>query len=42
MIYEMCRKLADEVIAPNAKQWDKEHVFPTEAIHQLVRSIDCL
>lgn len=37
MIYDMCRKLADEVIAPNAKQWDKEHSFPTAAIHQLVR-----
>ena len=37
MIYDMCRKLADEVISPNAKQWDKEHVFPTAAIHQLVR-----
>lgn len=37
MVYDMCRKLADEVIAPNAKQWDKEHTFPTAAIHQLVR-----
>lgn len=35
MVYDMCRKLADEVIAPNAKQWDKEHTFPTAAIHQL-------
>ena len=39
MVYDMCRKLADEVIAPNAKEWDKEHTFPTAAIHQLVRSI---
>jgi hypothetical protein len=39
MVYDMCRKLADEVIAPNAKQWDKEHSFPTAAIHQLVRSV---
>jgi alkylation response protein AidB-like acyl-CoA dehydrogenase len=37
MVYEMCRKLADEEIAPNAKQWDKEHIFPTEAITKLVR-----
>jgi hypothetical protein len=37
MIYDMCRKLTDEMIAPNAKLWDKEHVFPTSAIQQLVR-----
>jgi hypothetical protein len=36
MIYDMCRKLTDEMIAPNAKQWDKEHIFPTAAIQQLV------
>jgi alkylation response protein AidB-like acyl-CoA dehydrogenase len=38
MIVDMCRKLADEEIAPKAKQWDKDHVFPTEVIHQLVRT----
>ena len=36
MVYEMCRKLADEEIAPNAKKWDKEHCFPTEAVTKLV------
>jgi alkylation response protein AidB-like acyl-CoA dehydrogenase len=40
MVYEMCRKLADEEIAPNAKKWDKEHTFPTEAITKLVRLYD--
>lgn len=37
MIYEMCRKFADEELAPNAGKWDKEHAFPTEAITHLVR-----
>ena len=36
MLYEMCRKLADEELAPNAGQWDKAHSFPKEAIEQLV------
>jgi butyryl-CoA dehydrogenase len=35
MIYEMCRKFADEELAPNAGMWDKKHEFPTEAIRQL-------
>lgn len=35
MIYEMCRKFADEELAPNAKKWDKDHSFPTYAIRQL-------
>jgi len=35
MIYEMCRKFADEELAPNAGEWDKQHAFPTEAITQL-------
>uniref|UniRef100_A0A7S1Z140 Acyl-CoA dehydrogenase/oxidase N-terminal domain-containing protein n=1 Tax=Ditylum brightwellii TaxID=49249 RepID=A0A7S1Z140_9STRA len=37
MIYEMCRKFADEELAPNAGEWDKQHAFPTEAITQLER-----
>jgi butyryl-CoA dehydrogenase len=32
MIYEMCRKFADEELAPNAGMWDKKHQFPAEAI----------
>jgi butyryl-CoA dehydrogenase len=35
MIYEMCRKFADEELAPNAKNWDKEHCFPAAAIRKL-------
>lgn len=40
MVYEMCRKFADEELAPNAGRWDKEHAFPTAAIAQLVRTVD--
>ena len=29
MIYEMCRKFADEELAPNAGEWDKKHEFPS-------------
>lgn len=36
MIYEMCRKFADEELAPNAHTWDKKHEFPKEAITHLV------
>ena len=39
MIYEMCRKFADEELAPNAGEWDKKHTFPTDAVSQLVRYI---
>lgn len=35
MVYEMCRKLADEVLAPNAGMWDQKHEFPKDAIQQL-------
>ena len=35
MIYEMCRKFADEELAPNAGEWDQKHVFPTDAVTQL-------
>jgi butyryl-CoA dehydrogenase len=35
MIYEMCRKFADEELAPNAGKWDKEHSFPTDAVTKL-------
>ena len=37
MIYEMCRKFADEELAPHAGEWDKKHMFPKEAVAQLVR-----
>lgn len=35
MIYEMCRKFADEELAPNAGEWDQNHAFPTEAVDKL-------
>lgn len=37
MVYDMCRKFADEELAPNAGEWDKNHEFPVDAITQLVR-----
>lgn len=37
MVYEMCRKFADEELAPHAGEWDKKHEFPTEAVDKLVR-----
>lgn len=38
MVYEMCRKFADEELIPNAGKWDKEHAFPVEAVNKLVRN----
>jgi len=35
MIYDMCRKFADEELAPNAGEWDKKHQFPRDAVNQL-------
>jgi butyryl-CoA dehydrogenase len=35
MIYEMCRRFADEELAPNAREWDQKHVFPKAAVDQL-------
>eukprot|EP01082_Thalassiosira_pseudonana_P007485 g6314.t1.2.5e17418a g6314 g6314.t1 contig23:179884-181425(+) len=35
MVYEMCRKFADEELAPHAGEWDKKHEFPTEAVDKL-------
>ena len=36
MVYEMCRKFADEELAPKAGEWDQKHEFPTEAVDKLV------
>ena len=38
MIHEMCRKFADEELAPNAREWDQKHVFPQDAVSKLVRN----
>eukprot|EP00557_Chaetoceros_sp_GSL56_P002039 CAMPEP_0176495814 /NCGR_PEP_ID=MMETSP0200_2-20121128/10866_1 /TAXON_ID=947934 /ORGANISM="Chaetoceros sp., Strain GSL56" /LENGTH=446 /DNA_ID=CAMNT_0017893735 /DNA_START=138 /DNA_END=1479 /DNA_ORIENTATION=+ len=35
MIYEMCRKFADEELAPNARAWDKKNDFPKDAVRKL-------
>ncbi|KAL9188939.1 hypothetical protein ACHAXT_011429 [Thalassiosira profunda] len=35
MVYEMCRKFADEELAPNAGEWDQKHQFPTAAVDKL-------
>jgi len=35
MIYDMCRKFADEELAPNAGKWDQGHTFPEDAVKQL-------
>ena len=35
MIYEMCRKFADEELTPHATKWDQEHTFPLDAVTQL-------
>ena len=39
MVYEMCRKFAEEELMPNAGKWDQKHEFPTEAVNKLVSSI---
>jgi len=41
MIYDMCRKFADEELAPNATSWDKKHEFPVDAVTKLVRLFWC-
>jgi butyryl-CoA dehydrogenase len=35
MVYDMCRKFAEEELAPNAREWDQKHSFPTDAVTQL-------
>lgn len=34
-IRELARRFADEVVAPRAAQWDREHTFPKEVFAQL-------
>merc|ERR1740139_939506 len=36
MVRDMCRKFADEELAPHARKWDARHEFPADAISQLV------
>jgi butyryl-CoA dehydrogenase len=35
MLHEMCRKFADEELAPNAGKWDKNHEFPADAVKKM-------
>ncbi|GMH51927.1 hypothetical protein TrST_g8222 [Triparma strigata] len=35
MIHEMCRKFADEELAPNAGKWDKNHEYPAAAVQKM-------
>lgn len=35
MVYEMCKKFADEELAPKASRWDQNHEFPTDAVAAL-------
>lgn len=37
MIYDMCRKFADEELAPHAGTWDQKHEFPKAAVQAMVR-----
>eukprot|EP00045_Choanoeca_perplexa_P009407 m.90845 g.90845 ORF g.90845 m.90845 type:complete len:80 (+) comp14884_c0_seq44:2284-2523(+) len=32
MLKQTCRSFANEVLAPNAGDWDKNHTFPAEAV----------
>jgi alkylation response protein AidB-like acyl-CoA dehydrogenase len=34
-VRELARRFADEVVAPQAAQWDREHRFPREVVDQL-------
>ena len=34
-IRDMCRSFADEELSPNAGKWDREHIYPAEAIKKL-------
>src|SRR2546427_10179886 len=32
LLRETCRDFADRELTPNAKQWDREHRYPSEAV----------
>jgi butyryl-CoA dehydrogenase len=34
-VRDLCRAFAAEALAPNARRWDADHVFPAEAVKQL-------
>src|SRR5947208_606375 len=34
LLRETCREFADRELKPNAKRWDREHIFPKDAVHK--------
>jgi alkylation response protein AidB-like acyl-CoA dehydrogenase len=34
-VRDLARRFADEVVAPNAAAWDREHTFPADVVRQL-------
>ena len=32
MLRETCRKFADDMLVPNAAAWDKDHIYPADAV----------
>ncbi|ABS26339.1 acyl-CoA dehydrogenase [Anaeromyxobacter sp. Fw109-5] len=34
-VRDLCREFAQKELAPNARRWDADHVFPREAVRQL-------
>lgn len=38
MLREMCRSFADNELAPNAGEWDKNHTFPKDQVRPLLFS----
>jgi len=39
MVYEMCRKFAEEELMPHAREWDQKHEFPKDAVEKLVSNV---
>lgn len=41
MLREMCRSFADNELAPNAGEWDKNHTFPKDQVRQRAAPDGC-
>merc|ERR1740139_176134 len=35
ILYDMCQKFSSSELAPNAREWDQKHEFPTKAVAAL-------
>lgn len=35
-VYETCRQISDEHLAPNAGKWDQKHEYPTQVINEIL------